>query len=173
MDRLELDPSDRPLQIRSGHTPVNIGFMIGSMTAAVPALVTEATRSRAVDHVLPQWAVYAFYAVLLAGSALTLYATYRQLPTELTPATYRAIVNRLVCERVGHYAVAGILLCFAAGALSAAGWSGLSAGAWLVGIAGGLLLRARQTHADVNKLHRAVEKRAGSSVVLADPDDDP
>lgn len=176
MDRLKLDKPDRPddpLQIRSGHTPVNLGFMIGSITAAIPAIATEYARSRVVDSVLPTWAVYLFYAVLLLGAGITLHATWRQLPTQLTPQTYRIIVSRLVRERVGHYAVSGILLCFSVGALSASGWNGLSAASWLLGIAGGLLLRARQTHVDVRKLHQVISGPPGEAQVLAEPGDDP
>lgn len=171
MDRLKLDKPGKPLQIRSGHTPVNIGLMIGSLVAAIPAIITEHARSRAVDTVLPVWAAYTFYAVLLIGAGITLHATYRQLPTQLTQETYRIIVSRLVRERVGHYAVSGTLLCFAIGALTASGWNGLSATAWLLGIAAGLLFRARQTHADVRKLHQVLDGPPGEAQVLADPGD--
>lgn len=159
MDRVKIDAA-RPLQIRSGHTPVNLGLMGGALVAAVPAMLTQATHSRAVDAVLPDWAAYVFYAMLLFGAGMSISATWHQLPGELTRETYRIIVGRLVRERLGHYAVASILICFSIAALSSQGLNGLSGASFIGGPAVGLVLRARQTHVDVNKLHRAVESGA-------------
>lgn len=172
MDRVSVTGRE-PLQIRSGHTPVNLGLMVGSLVASVPAAITEHAQSRAVGGVLPEWAAYVFYVVLFLGSAVTLSATWSQLPTKLDPHNYLIIVNRLVRERVGHYAVAGILVCFSAASFAQGGVKGLSAVGWLIGIAVGLLFRAHQTKIDVRKLHEAM--RTGDEVcadVVADPDDD-
>jgi hypothetical protein len=171
MDRLTVRDDGKPLQIRSGHTPVNLGLMVGALGASIPAIVTEGLRSRAVDHVLPMWATYVFYAVLLGGSTLTLAGVWRQLPTELNAQNYRIIVRRLTLERIGHYAVAGIMICFATASLLGGGVAALSGAALLYGIGTGLVLRAFQTHVDLNKLELMLS-RGGTTTGewVRDPD---
>lgn len=169
MDRLTI--RNRPLHIRSGHTPVSLGLLLGSLVAAIPALVTASTRSAAVANVLGLPALMVFYVILLLSAGLALSAVYHQLPDVLTDETYALIVSRLVRERIGLYGVAGVLLIFSIAALTSSGWNGLSAASWLVGVGGGLVFRARQTHQDVEKLHRA--RDFGDTVsgeLLADPD---
>lgn len=158
MDRVRianLDKGGRPLQIRSGHTPVNVGLVMGSMLAAIAAAANSAARSKIVDQVLPTWAMWTFYAVLFISAATTLSAIWRPLPTHLDVETYHVIVSRLVRERVGLYGVAGIMFCFSAAAMTG-GLAGATATCWLTFIAGGLVMRARQTSQDVEKLHLAV-----------------
>lgn len=171
MDKVELTRAGRPLQIRSGHTPVNIGLLIGSLLASLSAFAVSTSRSAVVRQVLPPWAMTTFYVVLLVSSAVALSAVWRPMPHELTEETYRVITGRLVRERVGHYGVAGIMACFSISAM-ANSLSGLTAASMLMGVAGGLVMRARQTKADLDKLQTAM--RTGDTVegrLLADPGD--
>jgi hypothetical protein len=173
VDRVNLD-GIRPLQIRSGHTPVNLGLLLGSLAGAIPAIITIEARSQAVGSTLPLWASYVFYGMLAIGAATALSATWYQLPHELNSKTYRVIISRLIRERVGHYAVGGIMLCFAASTLTVNGFAGLPGADWLVGCGFGLLFRAWQTHVDVRKLHDAIDGKLDqdSASVVADPDQD-
>ncbi len=172
MDRLTIR-GRRPLHVRSGHTPVNIGLLLGSLLTALPSLATSATRSGTVGRVLsPAW-LTVFYAVLIVSACISLAGISRQLPTVLDATTYPIIIRRLVMERVGLYGVVGIMTSFSCAALLATGWNALNAAGWLFGIAGGLAWRIGQTHVDLNKLHRATtEGVATDSAMVADPDDE-
>lgn len=163
----------RPLHIRSGHTPVNIGLLLGSILTTLPSLATTATRSGTVGRVLtPAW-LTVFYLVILVSACIALAGIYRQLPTVLDGKTYPVIVRRLVLERVGLYGVVGIMVSFSCASLLAVGWQGLSVCGWLLGIAGGLAWRIGQTHVDLGKLHRATtEGVATDAALVADPDDE-
>ena len=162
----------RPLHIRSGHTPVNIGLLLGSILTTLPSLATTVTRSNTVGRVLsPGW-LTVFYVVLLVSAGVALAGIYRQLPTVLDGKSYPIIVRRLVLERIGLYGVVGIMSSFSCAALLATGWGALSAVGWLLGIAGGLAWRIGQTHVDLNKLHRAsTDGVATDASLVADPDD--
>lgn len=176
MDRVKItrpDQAEAPLLVRTGHTPVNIGLLLGSLTASVAAAASASTRSAAVRNVLPLWAQWTFYAVLFLSAGIALSAIWRPLPSVLDEAGYRVISSRLVRERVGLYGVAGIMVCFSVSALAGTGWSAATAACWLGFIAGGLVLRARQTAFDLDKLHQAMDN-PGASVnrrYVADPDE--
>lgn len=172
MDQVDLNRRGRqPLHIRSGHTPENIGLLLGSLLAAGLAFTFTATQSAAVNRTLPPWAAWTFYGVLFVSAAIALSAVWQPLPHYLDDATYRTITSRLVRERIGLYGVAGIMTCFAVSSMIIS-ITGTTAAAWLLSIAGGMVLRARQTAVDVNKLHAAVKE--GGSVdeeFVADPDE--
>lgn len=174
MDKVRIAHSDKPLIIRTGHTPVTIGLLAGSLVAAIPALVGAATRSAVISRALPWWAAGLFYLVLLVSAGTALYAVWKPMPAMLNMDTYPVIVRKLVLERVGIYGVSGILLCFSCAALAASGWNGLSAAGWLVGVAIGLVFRAAQTNVDVDKLHSVAENGITTHTTQSvdDPDQD-
>lgn len=174
MDRIDLDDYEagRWLHIRTGY-PLR-WLHVGAVVAAVPAMLTAETRSRAVDHVFSQlWVSYVFYGVLLISSGVALVAVWRPLPRVLDDHTHKVIVTRLICERIGLYGVGGIMICFACTTLVASGWNGLPGAALLVGVSAVLLARARQTTTDVRKLHAVMSgaaERVNAEGLVADPD---
>lgn len=172
MDREKLTrPKGHPLEIRTGHNPLELGLVWGTTLGVAPATVWAGARAESVHQVFPTPVLIAWYGLLLAWCALALIGIAPRAIHWLDDTTYPILRRRLNCERIGVFGVGGTFASFAFAALAAAGTHGLSSSGFLFGIAAGLFWRGAQIGVDLAKLTRAREKRSPPVTAVGDPDD--